>query len=148
MDKSYTKLFHRILSSSIWDEDDQTRLVWITMLASTDEQGCVIATLSKLSRDARVSPEACQRALAKFLLPDGDSLTKANEGRRIEVIEGGWRLLNHLLYREMMTLEKKREYFRQKRREYRQRDKELTTGLTTRQIIRQRNQAREALDSK
>lgn len=140
MDKTYTKLFHRILASSIWDEDDKTRLVWITMLASTDENGNVIATLSKLARDARVEPDACQRALDRFLSPDPQSLTKANEGRRIEIIEGGWRLLNHLKYRELMTIESKREYFRNKRREYRQKEREARKGMTAREIIREQQQ--------
>lgn len=124
MNNSYTKLFHRILSSSVWDEDDKTRLVWITLMASTDENGVVVGTLNKIARDARVDVEACQRAMDKFLAPDPMSLTPDNEGRRIEVVDGGWRLLNHAKYREMMSLESRREYYRLKRREYRQRDRE------------------------
>ena len=137
MDKTYTKLFHRILSSSIWEEDDKTRLVWITLLASTDEHGNVIATVLKLARDARVDEAACRLALERFLAPDPDSLTKANEGRRIEVIEGGWRLLNHLKYKELMSIEAKREYFRNKRREYRLKEREARRGMTAREIVRE-----------
>lgn len=141
MDKSYTKLFHRILASSIWDEDDKTRLVWITMLASTDEHGCVVATMSKLARDARVEIDACQRAIEKFLSPDEASLTSSNNGRRIEPIEGGWRLLNHEKFRNMMTEESKREYFRNKRREYREKEKALRRGQTIREIVREKSEA-------
>jgi CTP-dependent riboflavin kinase len=111
------------------------------MLASTDENGCVVATLSKLARDARVDPEDCQKALNKFLSPDAASLTRANEGRRIEVIEGGWRLLNHLMYRDMMNAEAKREYFRNKRREYRQRERDLRKGMTIKEIVKEKASA-------
>ena len=138
MDKTYTKLFHRILASSIWEEDDKTRLVWITMMASTDENGDVVATEAKLARDARVDLESCQAAIAKFLAPDKASLTTANDGRRIEVIEGGWHLMNHGKYRDMMNQEARREYFRQKRREYRKREKELNKGKNIRDIVREK----------
>ncbi len=146
MANSYTKLFHRILASSIWEEDDKTRLVWITMMASTDQDGCVVGTVAKLARDARVELEACQTALAKFLAPDPHSLSAANEGRRIEVVEGGWRLLNHGKYRDLMSVEQKREYFRKKRREYRDRDKALRRETTLREIVRERAAAEDTLD--
>jgi hypothetical protein len=35
----YNRLFTKILDSSIWLEADTTRIVWITMLASMDEDG-------------------------------------------------------------------------------------------------------------
>jgi len=145
MDKSYTKLFHRILSSSVWEEDDKTRLVWITLLASTDENGQVVSTVAKLARDARVDLPDCESALAKFMAPDPQSLTKANEGRRIEAIEGGWRLLNHGKYKEMMTTERKREYFREKRREYRLKEREARRGMTIKEIAREKGRAEDGL---
>jgi len=33
---SYTKLSHTILTSTLWMEDADTRLVWVAMLAMTD----------------------------------------------------------------------------------------------------------------
>jgi hypothetical protein len=51
--------------------------------------------------------------------PDPDSRTPEHEGRRIEVIDGGWRLLNHEKYRairdEESTLESKRRYINTRR---------------------------------
>ena len=138
MDIYYTKLFHRILSSSIWEEDDKTRLVWITMMASTDSNGRVICTVSKLARDARVDEAACRIALGKFLEPDPASLTAANEGRRIEVVEGGWRLLNHEKYRQMMDADRKREYFRNKKREYRDKARAHHRGQTIKEVVREK----------
>jgi hypothetical protein len=100
---SYTKLFNSIITSTIWSEDDQTRIVWITMLAISDKNGEVQGSIPGLARIAGVSVEACRNAIAKFLLPDVDSRTKDDEGRRIEEIDGGWHLLNHRKYREMAS---------------------------------------------
>lgn len=35
------KLFGSIVASTIWREDDKTRLVWITLLALSDRDGFV-----------------------------------------------------------------------------------------------------------
>jgi len=100
---AYTKLFNNILTSTIWGEDVQTRLVWITMLAMADKNGEVQATIPGLARMAVVDLDACRAAVAKFLQPDPDSRTQDDEGRRIEEIEGGWVLLNYAKYREMAS---------------------------------------------
>lgn len=134
----YTKLFQRILNSSIWDENDSTRIVWITLLALAGEDGTVIGTISAITRHARVSTAQTVEALEKFERPDPESLTSEHEGRRIERIEGGWRLLNHTKYKKLMSLEHRREYFRLKKQESRERERELTKGLSAREIINQR----------
>ena len=41
MTNGYAKIFSTILASSIWTEDDRTRLVWITMLVMSDGNGIV-----------------------------------------------------------------------------------------------------------
>jgi hypothetical protein len=100
---AYTKLFNSIITSTIWSEDDQTRIVWITMLAIADKNGEVQGSIPGLARIAGVPVEACRNAITKFLSPDVDSRTKDDEGRRIDVIEGGWHLLNHGKYRNMAS---------------------------------------------
>lgn len=96
----YTKLFGSILNSTVWQEDSETRVVWITMLALCDAKGFVWAAVPGLARQAGVSCEATERALAKFLAPDPYSRTKDHEGRRIVVADGGWTLLNYEKYRD------------------------------------------------
>lgn len=100
---AYTKLFNSIITSTIWSEDDQTRIVWITMLAIADKNGEVQGSIPGLARIAGVPVESCRTAINKFLSPDIDSRTKDDEGRRIEPIEGGWHLLNHAKYRNMAS---------------------------------------------
>lgn len=70
------------------------------MLAMADASGYVGASIPGLAHAARVSVDGCRAALDKFLGPDPDSRTKENEGRRIEICDGGWRLLNYETHRE------------------------------------------------
>ena len=117
----YTKLFSEIITSTIWAEPDETRIVWITMLALKDKWGIVGATVPGLAHMARVDVEVCRKAIEKFMGPDPDSRTPDYEGRRIEVVEGGWRILNHEKYRRLMSADERREYLAQKQREFRAR---------------------------
>lgn len=119
MSMTFTKLFSSITESTIWVEDDRTRLVWITMLAMCDRKGRVWASIPGLANRARVPVEDAERAVEKFLLPDKYSRTPDFEGKRIEIIDGGWRLLNHEKYRsirdEEAILESKRNYINTRR---------------------------------
>lgn len=115
----YTKLFKSLVTSSIWQEDDETRIVWITMLALADRDGKVDASIPGLANIAKVSIEKTEASLAKLLAPDQYSRTKDYEGRRIEPVDGGWRILNHAKYREKLSDPDRREYQRIKQAQYR-----------------------------
>lgn len=91
------------------------------MLAMADRQGRVWASIPGLANRARVPIEDARTAIATLLAPDRDSRTPDNEGRRIEPIDGGWRLLNYLKYREMRDHEDRLEYQRKWDRENRNR---------------------------
>ena len=100
---SYTKLFNSIINSTIWTENDKTRIMWITMLALADKNGEIQASIPGLARAASVSIPDCESAITKFLAPDPYSRSPEDEGRRIEKIEGGWALLNHSKYRALAS---------------------------------------------
>jgi hypothetical protein len=117
----YSKLFSEIVTSSIWSEDDKTRIVWITMLALKDSRGFVPAALPGLANAARVTVEECEAAVAKLETPDKYSRTAEHEGRRIQHVEGGWMVLNHEKYREKRSDEERREYQRRWQAEHRRR---------------------------
>jgi hypothetical protein len=121
----YTKLFQDIVTSTIWGEDDKTRIVWITMLALKDWRHFVSASLPGLARQANVPLEACRAAIEKLEAPDPDSRSKANEGRRIKAVEGGWMILNGERYQNRMNADERREYMRQYQAEYRKRKKHV-----------------------
>lgn len=119
MSRTFTKLFSSITESTIWCEPDRTRLVWICMLAMADQHGRVWASVPGLANRARVPVEDAQTALDAFLSPDPYSRTPDHGGRRIEPIDGGWRLLNHEKYRsirdEETIKESKRNYINARR---------------------------------
>jgi hypothetical protein len=106
----YTKLFSSILASTVWDEDANTRIVWITLLAMANRDGVAEASVPGLARFARVSLDACRRALRKLQAPDVDSRTKDDEGRRIRPVDGGFLIVNHAKYRARMNADDRRAY--------------------------------------
>lgn len=74
-----------------------------------------------LEKAAGVSREWVDEALKIFKEPDPDSRTKAFEGRRIEEVAGGWRILNYELHRDGSA--EQREVWRQQKARQRARDK-------------------------
>lgn len=115
----YTKLFGSILTSTIWRESKETKVLWITMLALANKDGVVEASIPGLAHVANLTLEECQSGLAAMESPDPYSRTKEHEGRRIETIDGGWQILNYLKYRDKFSNIQRREYFKLKKREYR-----------------------------
>lgn len=119
MSVTFTKLFASITESTVWCESDRTRLAWITMLAMADSRGRVWASIPGLANRARIPVEDARIAIECFLSPDRDSRTSEHEGRRIEPIDGGWRLLNHEKYRKIRDEESvkasKRDYINGRR---------------------------------
>ena len=120
----YTKLFGSLVTSTIWREDNDTRIVWITLLALSDAAGRVEGSIPGLAHIANVPLENCEKALKKLLSPDPYSRTKEHEGRRIAEIDGGWEILNYIKYREK-TNTFDRDYFRAKQQEHRAKQKEI-----------------------
>jgi hypothetical protein len=100
---NFVKLYGSILDSTIWLEPLPTKVVWITMLAMADADGCVVSSIPSLAKRAGVSREEVHTALATLAAPDPDSKTSDHEGRRIERVDGGWLILNHRKYRDMRT---------------------------------------------
>ncbi len=125
----FTKLFSTLITSTVWREGDKVRVVWITMLALADKNGVVPASVPGLAAMANVSTEECRAALGVLLAPDVDSRTREHEGRRIEEVDGGWRLLNYAKYREMGRSVDRSEYLRVKQQEHR--DKKRQPVSTT-----------------
>lgn len=99
----YVKLFEEIRQSSIWAEDSDTRIVWITLLTMADMDGLVRARATGISIQSRVPLAKVREALKLFQEPDMDSRTPDHEGRRIEETEEGFVVLNYRKYREYVS---------------------------------------------
>lgn len=123
---SYTKLDSSITDSTIWQASDTTRIVWITMLAMADQNGYIGGSVPGLAGRARVSLDACVKALECLTEPDIWSRTKEHEGRRIAEADGGWVLLNHAKYRATQNADDRRERSRVAMADLRASRKQLT----------------------
>lgn len=119
MSDTYAKLFRSIAASTIVSEPLATRWLWVTMLSQADRAGKVYGSIPGLARMANIGLQECEAGLQCFLSPDPYSRTADHEGRRIEAIDGGWRLLNFAKYDAMRNeaerREKKREWDRSHR---------------------------------
>jgi len=118
----FTKLFSTIITSSVWSEDDKTRLMWITMLATADPKGYVAGTIPGMAAMARMSLADAEAAIAKLCSPDKYSRTPDHEGRRLLPVDGGWQIANYLRYRDRRDPEKRRQQNREAKRRQRERE--------------------------
>jgi len=137
MAETYTKLFRSMLLSSIWSEDNVTRIVWITLLAESDQDGRVYASIPGLASLAKVSIDELNDALLILSSPDPYSKTPDDEGRRIREIDGGWELINHGKYREKMSKEDQNRKAAERMRRYRERKKQASSDFDS--VTHQRN---------
>lgn len=126
----YVKLFGSILDSTIWRTPPAVTKVWIAMIAMADRFGDVMASVPGLADRARVPRATCEKALRIFLAPDRDSRTERDDGRRIERIDGGWRVLNYEKYREMDGLSDRRRKDAERQRRYYGRQKDAASRDT------------------
>jgi hypothetical protein len=113
MSDTYTKLFRSITASTIVSEPLATRWLWVTLLSQADSAGCVWGSVPGIARLANITLEECELALACLYSPDPYSRTQDHEGRRIEAIDGGWRLLNHAKYDAIRNEAERAEYKRE-----------------------------------
>jgi len=112
------------------------------MLAMADQFGVVEASVPGLSDMARVTVAECREALDELQQPDPDSRSSEQEGRRIEKVEGGWRLINHGKYREKMSRDERREYQRLYQRSYRKQNVNSDSDKLTKFDIQKQKQNR------
>lgn len=108
----YTKLFRSITSSSVWIEDSDTIKLWVYLLAEADQKGYVFGSLVTVADRCKISIDKARAILEKFSAPDPYSSDTArnpeNKGRRIEVVNGGWRVINLEYYRDLQDADVRR----------------------------------------
>lgn len=105
----YTKLFSSIIHSTVWQESAQTKVLWVTMLAMVDRDGCVMASLPGLARASGLSIDETEESLRVLSEPDQYSRTPDMDGRRIFQIDGGWALVNYEKYRDLESEVERKE---------------------------------------
>ena len=127
----FTKLFHSIIHSSVWQEPPEVCKLWVTILAMADQHGKVDAAVPGLASAAVISITATEDALRRFESPDKYSrtFTPECEGRRIRKVDGGWLIINHAKYRELMSAEARREQNRKSQQTFRDKTKTKKTVI-------------------
>lgn len=123
----FSKLHSSLVNSSLWTQPDSTRILFITMLALCDRSGVVCGSREGISRIANISPDDNDEAWSSLMSPDPDSSDRLrnpeNEGRRVEEVAGGFRLLNYSYYRGLRNEDDRREQNRQAQERFQQRQK-------------------------
>src|SRR3990167_3827830 len=117
----YVKIHEQIFSSSIMEEDVETRYIWFCLLTLADKEGFIDITIPAIARRINLSEGEVTRAIDKFLLPDYSSRTPKDDGKRLEKIRDtfGWKIINYIYYRDLRSEESRREYMRNYMRERR-----------------------------
>lgn len=109
----YAKLFSSLLSSSIWSEELETRIVFVTLLAMADREGYIYGSPVGLAALARLPVDATLKALDKLKSPDHYSSDlkrdQERDGSRIrDLDQGGWFIINYTYYRDLSDADVRR----------------------------------------
>jgi hypothetical protein len=126
----YTKLFQSIVTSTIWQEPNDCRVLWITMLALKGADHVCSATIPALAKMCDLTIDQTEQYLKKFQEPDPYSRSTEFDGRRIEKVDGGYYILNGPKFQNMLRHIERRDYIREKVKEYRARAR-VKTGVNT-----------------
>ena len=121
----YSKWWSTIVTSSVWSDDDKTRIMWITMLAVTEADGHVSGSIPGMAAVARLSIEDTQIAIDRLCAPDPYSRSLDFEGRRIAASPGGWQILNYDKYRASRDEDERKTYMRDYMQKYRKQKRKL-----------------------
>lgn len=130
----FVKLDCKILDSTIWLEQSDTRICWITMLAMANSNGLVESTAPGIAKRAMISLRSTRRAIQIFESKDKDSRDNTS-GERIKRVEGGYQILNYQKYRETdYTVAERMQKYRERQKNAlhrNDRNKTVTTVTVT-----------------
>jgi hypothetical protein len=110
MHEPYIPLFKSVVRSSLWSLDAETIKVFLTVCAEADSEGYCSASIDGIRRIADVSIDSCRSALDTLCSADEYSkdLERGADGRRLEKVQGGWRVVNLTWYQEAARKEAER----------------------------------------
>lgn len=122
MRDTYIPLFASTLMSSLWSLHGETIKVFLTLALQADPEGMVCASVDGLARVAGIPVSDTERHLATLEAPDKHSKDKTRaptaDGRRVERVPNGFRVLNLEWYREearrQAELSRKRRWWNDK----------------------------------
>ena len=103
--EGYFKVSRRLLESSLWCENGDVIKVFLALVAMSQDpggprNGAVFIARKQLAAKMFLSEERLQECLSVLASPDDESRTQDRDGRRIEILPNGFRVLNYGLYHD------------------------------------------------
>lgn len=122
MRHSYTPIFSDVLTSRVWALPHAHLRVWLWLQLMADPEGYVCADVAGVAIGARVDGKDAREALEVLALPDADAdPDDPTEGRLIERVPRGWRIVDFEEKRELAKAEGRKARARRYMRSYRAR---------------------------
>lgn len=122
----FAKVFRQIFDSSI-AENYSVRRMFMDLLVLADRDGTVDMTMEAIGRVTNVPIEEVRESISALEREDPLSRSPIENGRRLVRIDEhrswGWKIVNYEAYREIRDEEARREYFRDRKREQRERER-------------------------
>ncbi len=103
--EGFFKVSRRLLESSLWCEDGDTIKVFLQLVAMSQDpggprNGLVFVARKQLAAKVFLNEERLEECLVVLSGTDEESRTQDHDGRRIEVLPNGFRVLNYGLYHD------------------------------------------------
>lgn len=126
----YTKLHARILTSSIWNEPNHVRILFITLLALADSNGRFEGSPAGLAALARLTVDEAVDALRVLEGPDQHSSDGTTGERLMRLSPGSWEIINHRHYRDKKTRKQIADLERQRKTRQAPKDDATCSNVT------------------
>ena len=102
----YAKIFSQIYDGTLCTNGPWEALVTFQqLLILADQEGGVDMTIPAIARRTTIPREILERGIEALMLPDPESRTPTEEGRRIIPLSNGrswgWRVVNYEKYRQI-----------------------------------------------
>ena len=114
----YAKIFSQIYDGTLCTNGPWEALVTFQqLLILADQEGNVDMTIPAISRRTTIPREIIERGIEALLLPDIESRTPTEGGRRIIPLSDGrawgWKIVNYEKYRQIKREQDRRDYHRE-----------------------------------
>ena len=104
-DIRYVPLLKSMLTDFVWDEDDDTRIVWVTLHLMADDHGYVPALDNGIAHEARKSVEVVTEVMVKLCKAKHDPRNPTDNGQRVWRVSGGYFIPSIPKIREKIRLQ-------------------------------------------
>ena len=133
----YVKIHEQIFSSSIMEENVETRYIWFCLLTLADKEGFIDMTVPAIARRINISDITVASAIDKFMKPDPSSRTATADGRRLEKVREsfGWKIINYIYYRDLRNEQSRREYMKEYMKNRRDVNKNVNASVNCKQRL-------------